>query len=169
MLEINKLGEGIDFNNLTYYYTSKTAPKYFVRFKSHLIIHNDIKNGRISLQKEEKIQEEFRLELNEILKGNLNYESKDQINIIKILKKLYNVGEKVYNLCNDYTRMVWYLVLNKNQFMEKGSKYYLHGKIQKSQLRTINSKYQLQHGMKNLNYLMDHILYQIVKITLNTY
>ena len=30
-------------------------------------------------------------------------------------------------------------------------------------------KYQLQHGMKSLNYLMDHILYQIFKITLNTY
>ena len=25
----------------------------------------------------------------------------------------------------------------------------------------INSKYQLQHGMMNLNYQMDHILYQI--------
>ena len=32
MFEINKLSEGIDFNNLTYYYTSKYAPKYFVRF-----------------------------------------------------------------------------------------------------------------------------------------
>ena len=28
----------------------------------------------------------------------------------------------------------------------------------------MNSKYQLQHG---LNYLMDHILYEIFKITLN--
>ena len=27
----------------------------------------------------------------------------------------------------------------------------------------INLKYQLQHGMKNLSYLMDHILYQIFK------
>ena len=30
-------------------------------------------------------------------------------------------------------------------------------------------KYELQHGTKNLNYLMDHILYQIFKIILNTY
>ena len=28
-------------------------------------------------------------------------------------------------------------------------------------------KYQLQHGMKNLNYLIDHIIYQIFKIILN--
>ena len=43
----------------------------------------------------------------------------------------------------------------------------IHGKIQKSHTKIINSKYELRHGMKNLNYLMDHILYQIFKITLN--
>ena len=46
--EINKLSEGIDFNDSTYYYTSKRASKYFVLFKGPLIICNDIKNGRIS-------------------------------------------------------------------------------------------------------------------------
>ena len=59
MLEINKLCKGIDFNNLTYCYTSKNVPKYFVRFKDPLITYNDIKSGRISLQKEEKAQEDF--------------------------------------------------------------------------------------------------------------
>ena len=54
MFEINKLNEEIDFNNLTYYYTSKSAPKYFVYFKGPLIIYNDLKNGRISLQKKNK-------------------------------------------------------------------------------------------------------------------
>ena len=29
-------------------------------------------------------------------------------------------------------------------------------KYKKSRIRTINLKLQLQHGMKNLNYLMDH-------------
>ena len=33
--------------------------------------------------------------------------------------------------------------------------------------RTVNLKYQFQHGMKNLNCLMDHILYWISKIILN--
>ena len=41
--EINKSSEKIDFNNLTYYYTDKSAPKYFV--KDPLIMYNDIKNG----------------------------------------------------------------------------------------------------------------------------
>ena len=33
----------------------------------------------------------------------------------------------------------------------------------------INLKYQLQHGMNNLNYLMDNILYVIFKIIFNIY
>ena len=37
----------------------------------------------------------------------------------------------------------------------------IHGKISKS--------HKLQHGMNNLNYLMDHVLYQIFKIILNIY
>ena len=42
-------------------------------------------------------------------------------------------------------------------------------KCKKSHIRTVNSKYHLQHGMRDLNYLMDHILYQIFKIILNIY
>ena len=34
-------------------------------------------------------------------------------------------------------------------------------------LTKINLEYQLQHGMKTLNYLIDHILYQIFQIILN--
>ena len=37
----------------------------------------------------------------------------------------------------------------------------------KKSYKMINFKYQLQHGMKNLNYLMDYILYQIFRINLN--
>ena len=39
----------------------------------------------------------------------------------------------------------------------------------KSFRRTINLKFQLQREMKNLNDLMDHIVYQIFKIILNIY
>ena len=74
--------------------------------QNNLIIYNDIKNGRISLQKEENIQEEFSSKLNEILKGNLNYKSKDQINTIKNIKKFYDGPGKVLNFFNGHTRMV---------------------------------------------------------------
>ena len=43
----------------------------------------------------------------------------------------------------------------------------IHNKILKSHTKIINLKYHLRHGMKSLNYLMDHILCQIFKITLN--
>ena len=69
-------------------------------------MYNDIKNGRISLQKEEKIQDKFWSELNKILKGNPNYKSEDQVSIMNNIKKLYNGREKVLNFYNDYTRMV---------------------------------------------------------------
>ena len=45
--------------------------------------------------------------------------------------------------------------------------YIIHGKIQKSNTNLLNLKYQLRHGMKSLNYLMDHILYLIFKTILN--
>ena len=47
--------------------------------------------------------------------------------------------------------------------------YYAWKNIKKSYRRTMDSKKQLQHGMKNLNYLMDHILYQTFKIILNVH
>ena len=46
------------------------------------------------------------------------------------------------------------------------SMYYIRKKI-KSNIRTINFRYQLQHGMKNLIGLMDLVPYQIFKIILN--
>ena len=33
--------------------------------------------------------------------------------------------------------------------------------------KTINLKHRLQRGMRNLNYQMDHILYQVLKIIFN--
>ena len=47
------------------------------------------------------------------------------------------------------------------------SLYYTWKNIKKS-YKKINLKIQLWHGMKSLNYLIDHILYQIFKINLNT-
>ena len=44
---------------------------------------------------------------------------------------------------------------------------YYTWKNKKSHTKIINLKYQSQHGMNSLNYLMDHILYQIFKIILN--
>ena len=39
----------------------------------------------------------------------------------------------------------------------------------KNYTKAINLKYQLQRGMTNLNYLTDHILYQIFQIILSIF
>ena len=44
---------------------------------------------------------------------------------------------------------------------------YYTWKKTKNHTKIINLKNQLQHEMKNSNYMMDHILYQIFKIILN--
>ena len=54
MFVINKLSEGIYFDNLTYYYTGKSTPKYFILFKGPLIIYNDIKNDHRNKKKIKK-------------------------------------------------------------------------------------------------------------------
>ena len=58
-------------------------------------MYSDIKSGRITLQEDEKIKEEFRSQLNEILKGNPNYKSKEEINTIKNIKKDHNGRIKI--------------------------------------------------------------------------
>ena len=45
---------------------------------------------------------------------------------------------------------------------------YYTWKNKKSQTKIINWDYQKQHGMNNLNYLMDFILHQIFKLLLST-
>ena len=42
-------------------------------------------------------------------------------------------------------------------------------KYKKVMQKLKNLKYELKHGLKNSNYLMDHILHQIFKIILNIY
>ena len=39
----------------------------------------------------------------------------------------------------------------------------IHRKTERAHIITINLKYQLQHGMMNLSYQIDYILYQIFK------
>ena len=123
--------EGTDFNILTYLYEDRNASKYFILFKDQLVIYNNITNSRITLQKEEKIQEEYKSEVNEILKGNPNYKSKHQTSAIENIKKLDNRREKVIKFYNEFTKMVSG-TRNKSRrtgnIMEKSSKYLLLNK-----------------------------------------
>ena len=55
---------------------------------------------------------------------------------------------------------------NKYVALSNPSIYYTWKSI-KRPYNIINLNYQLQHGIKILNYLMDHALCEILKITLN--
>ena len=48
-----------------------------------------------------------------------------------------------------------------NMFLYRTLTFIIHGKIYKNHTKVINLKHQLRHGMKSLNYLIDHILHQI--------
>ena len=55
-----------------------------------LHIFKEIENGNILLQKVEKEQEQFKSNLGEITKENLDHKSKDQLDAIKNVKNLYD-------------------------------------------------------------------------------
>ena len=76
--------------------------------------------------------------------------SKQNVLVLKLTNKLeLRFGEKVIALSNFSLYYTW--------------------KNIKSHKIIIILKYQHPHGMKNLNYLMDHILYQIFRILSNIF
>ena len=76
--------------------------------------------------------------------------SEPHVLILKLANKLdLKIGEKIITLSNLSIYYTW--------------------KYIKSSYNNNNLKYLHQHGMINLNYHMDHILYQILKIILNTF
>ena len=66
---------------------------------------------------------------------------------------------KILKLTEEVKKVLFYRIL---EFVR-------HGKTQEAHTKIINSKYQLQHGIINLNYQMDRILYQIFKIILSIF
>ena len=98
-------------------------------------------------------------------------------NMINSIKLWNRIGTTFMNYENSKTSDRHRLLLNHSDKInfKRSDKYvalsnlsiYYTWKNMKSHTKTINLKYQLQHEMKNLNYLMDHILYQIFNITLN--
>ena len=87
--------------------------------------------------------------MNTIFMNSKNSETSD------LHRLLLNLTDKIYVKGSD-----------KYVALSNLSIYYTWKNI-KCDTRTIYLKQQLQNGMKNLNYLMDHILYQIFKSVLS--
>ena len=102
--------------------------------------------------------EELQLELNEILKGNQNYKSEDQISAMKNLTKLYKGWGKVVKFYNDYTRMIqeWYLEAE-------------YKSIQGEELKILTPIQMLQrlpivHGQVRAGNTSENLIYEICQV-----
>ena len=77
MSEINNLGRQTDLNNLTYYFQDKiVSPVNFIGFKAPLHLYRDTFDVNIELAKAEEEQKQFKIDLNEIARGNPKKKSK---------------------------------------------------------------------------------------------
>ena len=107
--------------------------------------------------------EELQLELNEILKGNQNYKSEDQISAMKNLTKLYKGWGKVVKFYNDYTRMIqeWYLEAE-------------YKSIQGEELKILTPIQMLQrlpivHGQVRAGNTSENLIYEICQVMYSLY
>ena len=66
-----------------------------IGFKAPLHLYRDILNSNIKVAKVQEDQKQFKLELNEITRGNPQKKSEDQIKTIGNTKNLYKSREKV--------------------------------------------------------------------------
>ena len=106
MTKINDLSRKIDLNNLIYYFKNKSISLInFIGRKGPLHLYRYIFDGNIKLAKSEKDLKLFKLNLNEITKGNPKNESKDQIKTAKNIKTLYESRVKITEIYNDYAKI----------------------------------------------------------------
>ena len=106
MTKINDLSRKIDLNNLIYYFKNKSISLInFIGRKGPLHLYRYIFDGNIKLAKSEKDLKLFKLNLNEITKGNPKNESKDQIKTAENIKSFYESRVKVTKIYNDYAKI----------------------------------------------------------------
>ena len=107
---------------------------------------NEIRQIICSLYRAKQITKKSISQYNEFIKVDtifVNYKSSETSDLHGLL---LNLTDKIYVKRRD-----------KYVALSNLSIYYTQKNIE-SHIRTINSRYQLQHEMKSLSYLMDHIL-----------
>ena len=62
-------------------------------------------DGKITLEEARKITREFKIELNSIAKEK--YKSQGYESVLRNIKMLYKAREKIINLFDDYSTIVW--------------------------------------------------------------
>ena len=120
MDEILEMSRKIYYNNLVYNFKGPTSPISFTKFGGPLYTYNQLKIGDTTLQQVEKQQKDFKKELNEITSGNPKHKSNNQLNVIKNVKNLYDLRQKIIDLLNDNSKTISEAIYNSKQNETKG-------------------------------------------------
>ena len=102
---IQNFSKQINFNDLTYSFKSKSSsPTDFISLKAPIRSYKNILDGYTTVEETEGNQKQFILDLNETTRRNLK-KSKNQLNSIENIKKLYKSREKVIKFFNGFVRI----------------------------------------------------------------
>ena len=150
-------------------------------FRSGIFLMKEKQGKLLKILTSKQMLQKLSIAVAQVKPGNTSENLFNEIR--QIIYSLYQAKETIENVYNNImnyenskTSDCYRLLLNltDNIDLRRKDKYialsnlsiYYTRKKKKSHIKIICLKYQLQHGMENLNYLMDKILYQIFKIIL---
>ena len=87
--EIKNLDRTVDRDKLIYRYKGNTSDVDFSEYYGAIDLINKIKDGDVSLEKNVNDQYELKSKLGKIKKGNRNRKSKNNLEVVKNVDKLY--------------------------------------------------------------------------------
>ena len=100
------MNEKFNYTDLIYRYEGNTADVNFDRFDHAFSLLDKIRDGKISLTNAKNDQEDFKSDLNEIIKGNKKHKSKEQRNSLYSIEMLDKARNSVIKFFDDYSSMV---------------------------------------------------------------
>ena len=103
LYQLQLASSDIDYHNLNYEITSSGKKYEFDWLKNPLLLLNDIKEGKISIQEAKNTQKEYNKQLNLIRRGNKNNIQKETLNNIN---NLYNARDMAIKFIEDYGSMI---------------------------------------------------------------
>ena len=102
--EIKEWTNKIKYDDLTYYFTGNPARKRFDDVNNVMKLFLKIQSGEMKLEEAKKLQNVFKRNLNEELRGR--HKSEEQKMTLENNKFLYESWEAVIKLLNDYSLVV---------------------------------------------------------------
>ena len=103
LYQLQLASSDIDYHNLNYKITSSGKKYELDWLKDPLLLLNDIKEGKISIQEAKNTQKEYNKQLNLIRRGNKNNIQKETLNNIN---NLYNARDMAIKFIEDYGSMI---------------------------------------------------------------